>query len=167
MTGHGNRKDLQDFRFESTLLATLLPKCMGLMLIWISIDGLKVWLHPSRDRLPYMLLLIPIHALLWAAGGALLYGICYIQIVEGQFRFRRFFVWTSVPLESITGMRLLRVVGIISLKVDYGGKRHWLIFYPDNLQLQVQLRRSPPPVIQFLEEVYKRNVANSGAHAHD
>lgn len=158
-------KTTEDFRFESTLLATFLPKCFGLMLIWVSIGGLKVWLHPSWDRLPYMILLIPFHLCLWAAGGVLLYGFCYIRILDGQFRFRRFFAWTSVPLESITRIRFLRAVGIISLRVDHSGKRDWLIFYPDNLQLQVQLRLSPPPVIQFLREVCKRNAEKSESHA--
>jgi len=153
-------KATQDFKFESTLLATILPKWFGLMFILVSVDGLKVWLHPSWDRLPYMILLIPLHVLLWASGGLFLYGFCYIQILNGQLRFRRFFVWTSVPLESIARVGFRRGLGMY-VRVDYAGKRHWLILPPDNLQLRVQLRPSPPPVIQFLREVCRRNAEKS------
>ena len=153
-------KTTQDFRFESTLLATILPKCFGLMLIWVSFEFLGGWLHPSWDRLPYMLLLLPFGLSVWAVAFVFLYGFCYVHIVDGQFRFRRFFVWTSLPLESIASVRLRRGLGIY-VGVDCAGKRHWLLFYPDNLQLQVQLRLSPPPVIQFLEEVCERNAENS------
>lgn len=144
-------KTPEDFRFESTLLATLLPKCFGLMLIWVSIGGLKVWLHPSWDRLPYMVLLIPFHVFLWLAGGTFLLGTCYIQIVDGQLRIRRFFVWESVPLASIASMRAYRYG--IYLRLDHAGKRYRVIFAADNLRLGP----SPPPVIQFLRELYSKN----------
>jgi len=153
-------KMTQDFKFESTLLAAILPKCFGLMLIWVSFEFLGGWLHPSWDRLPYMIILLPFGLVLWAVAGMMLYGYCHVQILDGQLRFRRFFVRTSAPLESITRVQLYSGLGMY-VWVNYASKRHWLIFFPDNLHLRVQLRLSPPPVIQFLRGVCEKNAANS------
>lgn len=149
-------KTTQDFKFESTLLAVILAKCFGLMLVWVSFDTFLIgWLNPSWDRLPYMIILLPFGLFLWAVAGVILYGYCYIQILDGQFRFLRFFTWTSLPLESITRMR---VSGHgIYLRLDHAGKRYQLIFAADNFRLGP----SPAPVVQFLREVCSRNAANS------
>ena len=146
----------QDFKFKSSLVATILTRGFGLAVIWVSIDFLKGWLNPSWDRLPYMILLFPFGLFLWAVGGMLLLSTCDIEILNGQFRFRRLFVWKSVPLDSVTRMRLLWAPGIY-LKVDYAGKCHRLIFNPEDLKL----RPHPLPVIKFLREVCRRNAENS------
>ena len=157
-------KATQDFRFESTVDATILPKLFGLMLIWVSFEFLGGWLHPSWERLPYLIILLPFGLFFWAVAGMVIYGYCYVQIVDGRLRFRRFLAWTSVPLESITKVELYAPIGM-SVWVNYAGKRHWIVFRPDNLQILVQLRRSPPPVIQFLQEVCRRNAERSESHA--
>jgi hypothetical protein len=153
-------KTTRDFGFESTLLATFLPKCMGLMLIWMSFYLLDGWLHPSWHRLPYLVILLPFGLFLWAVAGMMLYGYCYVRILDGQFGFRRFFAWRSAPLESIAKVEFYRGLGMY-VWVSYAGKRQWVVFHPDNLQLSVQLRRSPPPVIQFLREICNANASKS------
>lgn len=157
-------KTIQDFRFESTVRATILPKLFGLLSIRVSFEFLSGWLHPSWDRLPYLIILLPFALFFWVVAGVMLYGYCYVQIRDGQLRFLRFFVWSSVPLESITKVEPHGALGMY-VWVNHAGKRHWLIFYPQNLQVLAQLRRVPPPVIQFLTEVTRRNAEKSEPHA--
>jgi hypothetical protein len=96
---------------------------------------------------------------LWIIGCVILLGACDIKIVDGQLSFRRFFMWRSVPLESITRVQALRAPAAY-IRADYGGKRYRLIFYPGDY-----LEAYPPPVIVFLEEVCRRNEKNYDSRA--
>jgi hypothetical protein len=140
-------KTYRDFKFKSSLVATNLTRCLGLALIFGSIDFFEGWLNPSWDRLPFMILLLPFGLSIWAVGGMFLLSTCDTEILDGQFRFRRFFVWKSVPLESITKIRLLWAPGIY-LRIDHAGRRFRLIFNPEDFKA----RPSPLPVIKFLRE---------------
>ena len=153
-------KTTQDFKFESTVRATILPKLLGVILIRVSFEFLGGWLHPSWDRLPYLIILLPFGLFFWAVAGMMLYGYCHVQIRDGQFRFLRFFAWRSVPLESIIKAEFYAPIGM-SVWLNYAGKQHWIVFRPDNRKFLVKLGGSPPPVIQFLREVCIRNAENS------
>ena len=91
----------------------------------------------------------------------ILFSACDIQIIEGQLRFRRVFVWRSVPLESITRVKALQAPAAY-IRVDDGGKRYRLVFYPGDFE-----ESSPPPVIRFLEEACARNREKSDSHTCD
>jgi hypothetical protein len=149
----------QEFTFKSSALATVITRCFGLLVMWVSVDFLGAWLNPSWDRLPYMLLLFPFGFLLLAAGGLLLLGTCDIEILDGQFRFRRLFIWNSLPLTSITRMRLVLGTGIVRL--DYAGKCYRVIFNPEDFRV----RAHPSPVINFLREACNQNAGRTRSSA--
>ncbi len=151
----------KEFRFKSSWIATVVNKSFGLGLIWISFDSfLRGWLQPSLERLPYMILLLPFGLFLLAVGAMFVLNSCQIEILDGQLRFRRFVTWQSVPLDSITSMRLLWAPGSY-LKVIHAGKCHRLIFSPEDYKMY--WRRSP--VIQILQETCKRNAERSSSQA--
>ena len=144
-------KSLHEFQFTSTLGGILMAKSWGVALIYISADFVEGWLHPSWSRLPYLILLLPFPLFLWAAAGMFLVASCQIQILQGQFGFRRLFTWRAVPLTSISRVKL-RWFGI-DVTVDHEGKRHRLFFNSEDHTIG----SSPPPVVQFLREVCKQN----------
>ena len=147
-------KTYQDFKFKSSLVAAISTRWLGVVLIWVSIDSLMGW-HASWHNLPYLIILMPFHLLLWVLGGVFLLGTCQIRILDGQFHFRRLFVWEVVPLESIT--RVSKWGPVIYVKVVYAGKYYQLIFSPEDLRVHLH----PLPLIQFLREVCSRNAENS------
>ena len=154
-------KTRQDITFKSSFLVSILIRCFGLMLISLSLDLLKGWLHPSWDRLPYMLLVLPVGLFLWVVAGTLLLYAAQVQILDGQLRFRRILAWEAVPLSSITNARPWGPV--IYLRASYGGKRLRLFFNPEDFKVRLH----DLPIIEYLQEVCKRNVANSGAAGSD
>jgi hypothetical protein len=91
---------------------------------------------------------------LWILAGIFLLGACQIQILNGQFRFRHFLAWKSVPLESISKVKR-RWFGV-DVSVDHEGKHYRFFFDPEDYKVDP----SPPPVIQFLQEACGRNREN-------
>jgi hypothetical protein len=148
----------ESFKYKSTGRGEVLLKVVGLMIIWSSRDDFSWWLHPSFELLPHLFVGSVFGLLFVAAGAMLLLNSCQIEILEGQLRFRRFFAWQSVPLGSVTSMRLLWV--LVYLRIDYGGRRRRLIFAPASYKF----RWTGHPVKRFLREVCKRN-AESRASA--
>ncbi len=149
----------QDFRFKTSLLATTLGRFLGLMLIWGSSDFFRGWFNASRAKLPYLIILLPFDLCLLAAGSALLIGLCDVEIAEGQFRFRRLFVWKSAPLSAVSRVRL-SPAGVY-VRLDYAGERYRVTFIPEDFKV----RWYPLPIVRFLREVCKRNAEESGPNS--
>jgi hypothetical protein len=146
--------DYKDFKFKSSLGATLIVmKGFGLMIAWISFDFLDLWwLHPTWDQFLRFISGLPIGLPLLVLGAVLVLNSCQIEVVDGQFRFRRFIAWESVPLESVTSVRRTFVGTYI--KIDHGGKCYRLFFHPKGEDMH-WLARSP--VVGFLQELCKKN----------
>ena len=142
----------KDFEFKSLLLASILMRGLGLMIILVA----TYYFIPSWHR-PSSMILLPFGLLIAAVGCRLLVYGCDFEILNGQFLFRRFFVWKSVPLESITMVRQGWIPGIY-VRVDYAGKRYRLIAFPEDFTVHIH----PLPVIKFLQDVCMKNAASSG-----
>jgi hypothetical protein len=132
-------------------VTTLVTRNGGLAMIFISYEILHGWLHPSLDRLPYLLLGLPFGLFLLALGALYVFNSCQIEIYDGQLRFRRFSAWQSVPLDSIATIIVLPAG--IYLRAKHAGKCYRLVFSGEDLR--VYWGRTP--VIGFLQEVCKRN----------
>ena len=147
---------LQSFQFKSKLSGVLVSKAPGLVAIWLSIDFLRGWANGPWDwgRVGYFILFLPFHLFLWIWAARVLLQEYEIEILNGQFSFRRFLEWRSVPLGSITMVRerILWPPGV-HVRIDYSGKCQWVVFNPEDNKLGP----SPPLVVQFLREVCKRN----------
>lgn len=146
--------DYKDFRFKSSLgAAFVVMKGLGLMIAWVSFGFLDVrWLHPTFEEFLRFISGLPIGLPLLALGVMLVLNSCQIEVGDGQFRFRRFIAWESVPLDSITSVRRTFVGTYI--KADHAGKCHRLFFSPKGEDTN-WLARSP--VVVFLQEVCRRN----------
>ncbi len=151
---------IRDFRFKSSLVATMIVRGFGAAIIWgASEEFFAGWLRPSWDRLPYMLILLPFGLLACFAGGYILFNAREIEIEAGRLRFRRLFEWNSIPLESISKIRLLPAPGAY-IRADHEGKRYRIVFTPVNYSL----RHRPLSVIKFLRKVREMNADRQGKH---
>jgi hypothetical protein len=145
----------EGFRFKTSLLGTIFGRFFGFMLIWLSMDFLRGWLSPSWVNLPWLIITLAFGLLLLSWGSALLIGACDIEIADGQFRFRRLWVWKSVPLSAVSRARLW-FPGVY-VRLDYDGERHRLIFFPEDFKV----RWYPLPTVRLLREVRRRNAEES------
>jgi len=146
-----SKQAFKDFKFKSSLLASILTRGLGLMVILVAIYNFT----PSWHK-PSSMILLPFGLLIAAVGCTLLLRGCDFEIFDGQFRFRRLFTWKSVPLESITVVRPGWIPGM-HVRVDYAGKRYRLIVFPEDFKLHLY----SPPVIEFLQDVCRKNAENS------
>lgn len=141
----------ENFKYKSTWRGALLLKAFGLMMIWSSRNDFSWWLHPSFEVLLHLIVGSVFGLLLLAGGAMLAINSCQMEILDGQLRFRRFSAWQSVPLDSVTSMRLLLV--LVYLRIDHIDRRHRLFFAPSSYKFYW----SGHPVVRFLQEVCKRN----------
>jgi len=148
-------KSQQDFKFKSTLGGKILLWLCGIAPLLFSVVYFLAFLEPPRVTGEAFRAACAFEAILWIFGCLILLTACEIQILDGQFRFRRVFFWRSVPLEAISRVWALRPAGVY-VRVDHGGKRYRLIFYPGDYE-----ESSPPSVINFLERVCTRNLEKS------
>lgn len=148
----GTEKTDRDFEFHSPLSGILFLWLLGIGPVLYAIDFIPAWGVKGGNWVPpdlaYRLFL-----LVW--GGMVLNSVSDVEIRDGQLRFRKYLYSKSVPLQSVTRVRL--VFGILYLRVDDAGKRYRMIFYSESFWPGV----SPPPVIGFLRDVCRRNVAVS------
>ena len=145
-----------DFRFRTSPLATTLARGMGFMLVWFSFDFLRGWLSPSWAKLPYLIMGLPFGLFLLSYGAALLIGMCDVNIVDGQFRFRRLLAWKSVPLCAVSKVRLWPPG--VYVRLNYSRERHALMFFPEDFKFQWYQRVT---AVGFLREACKRNAEKS------
>ena len=127
--GAAPKESTRDFRYESKLIGLLCLWGFGAAAIWVGSQGF------GRSQLGYYLLLaIPYRLLWWAYGFAILNAASDVQILAGQFHFRRLCLeGDSVPLTLITRVRGLWLPPSVYVRVDHAGKRYRLIF-PGGLQ---------------------------------
>lgn len=151
MTVMSFEKTSYDLEFRSTLGGKILLWLCGIAPILLSTLLFVAFLVPPQVTGRNLVSVVVFELILWVLGCAILFSACEVQIVDGQLRFRRVFVWRSVPLDSITRVEALRAPGVY-VRVDYWGKRYRLIFYPGGYE-----RSYRPPVVEFLEEVWRRN----------
>jgi len=118
----------------------------------VSMDFLGGWVNPSRERLPYMLALLPIGLSLCASGALVVARTCDVEIADGQFRFRRLLSWESVPLSAIAKVRVLLAVWV---RLDYGTHALWICFSPENYKAVLH----PLPIVGFLRQLCAANRA--------
>jgi hypothetical protein len=145
--------DYKDFKFKSSLEGMAVLKAIGVTLAWISFDFTDLWwLHPTWGQFLRFIAGLPIGLPLLALGAVLVLNSCQIEVADGQFRFRRFIAWESVPLESVSSVRRTFVGTYI--KIDHAGKRNRLFCHPKGEDMP-RLARSP--VVGFLQEVCRRN----------
>jgi hypothetical protein len=155
-------KRQQDFRFKSTAGGKIVFWICGTAPILLSIGLYFVFLAPRELTGEGLLVVVAVEASLWIFGCMILFSACDIKLLEGQLRFRRVFVWRSVPLESITRVKALEAEPAVYIRVDDGGKRYRLVFYAGDFE-----ESSPPPVIRLLEEACARNREKSDSHTFD
>jgi hypothetical protein len=154
-------KRQQDFSFKSTAGGKIVFWICGTAPILLSIGLYFVSLAPRELTGESLLAVVAVEVSLWIFGCMVLFSACDIQILEGQLRFRRVFVWRSAPLESITRVKALQAEPAVYVRVDDVGKRYRIVFYAGDSE------SSPPPVIRFLEEACARNLQKSDYHACD
>jgi hypothetical protein len=142
----------RDFKFRSSLFVTnFVTRNGGLAMIFISYEILHGWLHPSLDRLLYLIVGLPFGLLFLALGALYVFNSCQIEISDGQLRFRRFSAWHSVPLNSIASIIVLPAG--IYLRANHAGECYRFIFSGEDFK--VYWGRSP--VVGFLRDVCRRN----------
>ena len=144
---------MRDFKFQSSPIATIITRGFGVGIIWFFSQFLAPWLSPSWDKLPYMILSLPVVLPFCFAGGFLALNTCGVEIAAGVLRFRRPFAraWISVHLESISKIRLL--LGVVYLRAEHEGRRYRIIFSPH----QDYFGHRPLSVFRFLQEIAKQN----------
>jgi hypothetical protein len=129
------------------------------MIIWFFCQFLAPWLSPSWNKLPYMILPLPVVLPFCFAGGFLALNTCDVEIAAGVLRFRRPFAraWRSVPLESISKVRLFPAPAV-NLWAEGEGNRYRIIFSPH----QDYFGHGSWAVVRFLRGVAKQNEDRSG-----
>jgi hypothetical protein len=147
----------QEFTYQSKLSDVFFHWVLGIVLIWLAGEDLRAgtswhWgLHLFFD--------VPYHLLLLAWGCVMLNATADVEILDGQFRFRRLLLrGKSVPLKSITRVRRIWLPPAVYVRLDYAGARYRLIFSPDGMRFF-----GPPisPVLHFIQEVCKKNTEKS------
>jgi hypothetical protein len=141
----------QDFNFKSGAGGKILLWLCGIAPILLSVGVLFLILSPPRLTGEYLLSAVLFELILWVLGFAILSSACEIEILDRRLRFRRLVTWRSVPLKSVTRVRILQAPGIY-VRVDYRGKHYRLLFYPGQYE-----ESHAPHVIEFLEEVCDMN----------
>lgn len=136
------------------LITTLVTRNGGLAMIFISYLILRGWLHPSLNRLAYLIVGLPFGLLFLALGVLYVFNSCQIEIRDGLLRFRRFSGWQSVPLDSVAS--IIALPAGIYLRTNHAGECHRLIFSGEDLKMYW----GRAPVIGFLQEACRRNAAS-------
>ena len=145
-------RGIQDFKYQSTLGDIAFLWFVGIMTAFLAAEGLRGSGVLGHAR-GFVFVNLAYSLLLSGLGSFILYGASDVQILDGQFRFRRLFSSKSVPLTSITRVRRLWLPPAVFVRVDYGGNRYRLIFSP----WERRPGFSAPPVVRFLQDVCKSN----------
>jgi hypothetical protein len=123
----------QDLKFKSSFDQTMITRCLGLAIILFFSDFLGAWVKPSWANLPYMLIPLPVVLPFCFFGGFLALETCDVEIAAGQLRFRRLLKWDSVPLESISRIKLLPAPGVY-IRAEHEGRQYRIVFSPHGSQ---------------------------------